>query len=69
MKDINYYMSLPYKMEISKDVDGYAISFPLLPGCITCGCTVEEAMTNVEDAKRCWFEACLEDGIAIPKPM
>lgn len=30
--------------------------------------TVEEAVENATDAKRCWLEAALEDGIAIPLP-
>ena len=44
------------------------LNFPDLPGCLTCGETVEEAVENAKDAKRCWLEAALEDGIAIPLP-
>ena len=42
MKNINYYMALPYKMEIVEDKDegGYVVSYPDLPGCITCGETI-----------------------------
>mgnify|MGYP001622983025 FL=1 len=44
------------------------VSFPDLPGCITCGETLEKAVKNAEDAKRSWMEAALEDGMLIPEP-
>ena len=46
MKTVEYYMSLPYKMEIMADEDegGFVASFPDLPGCLTCGDTVEQAI-------------------------
>ena len=45
MKNIDYYMALPYKMEIVEDKDegGFVISYPDLPGCINCGETIETA--------------------------
>ena len=70
MKTINYYMELPYKMEIVPDLDegGFVASFPDLPGCITIGDTIEEVVQNIVDAKREWLEAELENGAAIPEP-
>ena len=70
MKTIDYYMQLPYKMEIIPDVDegGYTVRFPDLKGCLTCAETIDEAVKNAEDAKRALFTACLEDGINIPEP-
>lgn len=64
------YLKFPYRMEIVPDTleEGYAVSFPELPGCITCGDTMEEALRNAEDAKKVWLQACLEDGIPIPEP-
>lgn len=44
------------------------VSFPELPGCITCGRTVETAVENALDAKKEWIEAALEDGIPIHEP-
>lgn len=32
------------------------------------GETVEEAITNINDAKKCWIETCLELGRDIPEP-
>ena len=36
---LNEYMKLPYRMEIVPDTEegGYAVMFPELPGCVTCG--------------------------------
>ena len=71
MKDINYYMSLPYRLELLPDTEegGYAAKYPDLPGCITAGDTMMEALENAEDAKRAWIEAQLEDGTPIPEPV
>lgn len=69
MKMIDKYMSIPYRMEIIPDVEegGYTVSFPDLPGCITCGETLAEAVKNADDARRTWIEAAIEEGIAIPE--
>ncbi len=63
-------MSLPYDMliEIDEGKEGYVASYPALPGCVTCGSTIEEAARNAEDAKRAWLEAAIEDGISLPIP-
>ena len=57
MKTVDDYMKLPYRMEIYEDADegGYVVSFPDLPGCLTCGETIEEALSMAEDAKREWI--------------
>lgn len=70
MKTIDYYMNLPYKMEIvpDKEEGGFIASFPDLPGCITLGDTIEEVIQNVIDAKKAWLEAELEVGAIIPEP-
>lgn len=70
MKTLDYYLSLPYKMEIVSDQDegGYVASFPDLKGCITCADTVETVVKAAEDAKKEWFAAALADGYDIPEP-
>ena len=70
MKTLNEYMSMSYKMEIIEDQDegGFVISYPDLPGCITCGETIESAMQNAKDSKREWIRAALEEGIEIYEP-
>ena len=65
MKTLDEYMSMNYRMEIIEDKDegGFVASFPDLPGCITCGDTIDVAVSNALDAKKAWLEAAIEDGI------
>ena len=71
MKTIDYYMGLPYKLEIVPDVEegGYVARYPELPGCISVGSTLEETVNHVLDAKKEWLIAALEDGIVINEPV
>lgn len=70
MKTLDEYMKAPYRMEIVEDPSegGYVVSFPDLPGCLTCGETLEQAIANAQDAKRAWLQAALEDGVEIRDP-
>lgn len=63
----------PYRLEILPDPDegGYVARYPDLPGCITVGCSMEEAVKNAEDAedaKKEWLTAALESGVEIAEP-
>ena len=62
MKMLNDYLAMSYRMEIVEDKDegGFVVSFPDLPGCITCGETVESAVANAMDAKKEWLVAALK---------
>ncbi len=68
MTELTDYMAAHYKMEIEQDADegGYVVSFPDLPGCITCSDTLEGAIAAAEDAKQEWITAAIEEGIDIP---
>ena len=70
MKTFAEYMSLDYRVKIIEDKKegGFTVYYPELPGCITCGDTITEAIENAVDAKKAWIEAALEDGIKIPEP-
>lgn len=70
MKTLQEYLCLPYKMEIVPDTEegGYVVSFPELPGCLSCADTMEAAIRNAEDAKKTWLEAALEAQLTIPEP-
>lgn len=69
-KSLDYYMNLPYRVEVVEDKEegGYALHCPELSGCMTCAETIEQGFRMIEDAKRAWFTACLEDGTTIPEP-
>ncbi|MCI9079063.1 MAG: toxin-antitoxin system HicB family antitoxin [Lachnospiraceae bacterium] len=70
MMTLNEYMKLPYRMEIVPDQEegGYSVMFPELPGCVTCGETLESAVSNAEEAKKAWLLATMEEGQEIPVP-
>lgn len=70
MKTIDYYMGLPYRMEIIPDMEegGFTAKFPDLPGCLTCAETIEDLIAGAEDAKKEWLTAALEDGVEIAEP-
>jgi len=70
MKTIDDYMKKAYRMEIVEDKDegGFIVTYPDLPGCISCGETIESAVANAIDAKEVWLEAAIEEGIEINEP-
>jgi antitoxin HicB len=68
-KDLDYYMALPYKVVLFPcDEGGYVAEVPDLIGCITQAETKEEIMEMIEDAKKVWILAALEDGREISEP-
>lgn len=70
MRTLNDYMDMSYRMEIIEDKEegGFTVAYPELPGCITCGDTIDDALANAQDAKKAWLEAAIEDGIEIHEP-
>jgi antitoxin HicB len=69
-RDLNYYLSLSYRIVIEPDVTGgMTIYIPDLPGCISQGDNLEDAFKMIEDAKKAWIETALEDGADIPEPV
>src|SRR5438046_10694111 len=54
---------------IHKDADSdYGISFPDLPGCVTAGSTIDEAMAMAREALALHIEGLLEEGGEVPSP-
>ena len=47
---------------------GYLIEFPDLPGCMSDGETIEQAVANGVDAKDAWIAAMREAGRTVPPP-
>ena len=69
-KDLGYYMSLPYREVIKSAKEGGYVGYvPDLRGCVTQAETKTEIVEMLEDAKKCWIEAALEDGLQIPEPL
>lgn len=68
-KDLQYYMSLPYREVIKADPNGGFVGhIAELPGCITQAETKNTLLDMLDDAKQSWLEAALADGISIPEP-
>jgi antitoxin HicB len=72
IKDINYYMGLPYSITLKQGIDdteNYWVARVMeLPHCMTTGATAEEALRDIEDAKREWIASNLEDKLPVPEP-
>ena len=69
MKTVDYYLTLPYRLEITKDSDGGFIgSYPELPGCLTCADSIENLLKNAHEAKKEWIIAAIESNTEIKEP-
>lgn len=73
MKDLAYYMSLSYKIEMDEITDEgehyYKLKIPRLPGVVAFGDTMDEALEELQEGKKVWFQKCLLDKITIPEPI
>ena len=67
-KDLETYLHLPYRIEVYPDGEGYTAAVPDLPGCLTFGDSLEEALSLIQDAKSGWLELAIENGQPIPEP-
>ena len=63
-------LEYPFKMSIlpPEEGSGYLIEFPDLPGCISDGETIDEAIANGKDALLCWIETAEQHGDQVPQP-
>ncbi len=61
---------MPHYIAIVEEEQGKAIGvwFPDLPGCLSAGDTLDEAMLNAKEALELWGEAMRESGQNIPPP-
>ena len=52
---------MKYKVVISEGEDGwYVVECPSIPGCVSQGKTIEEALENIKDAIQCCLDALNE---------
>lgn len=61
MKVLNYRILLR-----EEDEGGYTVLVPSLPGCVTFGDTIDEAVVMAKEAIELYLESLQEQGVAIP---
>lgn len=62
-------MNKTYPAIFTKESSGkYAVSFPDLDGCYTCGDSLDEAMENAAEASGLFLISALVDGESLPEP-
>lgn len=61
-------MRYPVAIESGTDTEAFGVAVPDMPGCFSAGDTMDEAMTNAEEAIAAWIEAALDAGQEIPQP-
>ncbi len=65
---VQFYMDLRYEIIVEPAEDGYVAYIPELNGCITQADDIHDIFDMLLDAKKCWIETALENGIEIPLP-
>ena len=53
-------------LEWNEDEDGFTVTVPALPGCITEGDTIEEALTNAKEAIKGYLKVLEIQGKPLP---
>ena len=58
---------LTYKIRLQKEPEGgYTVSVPTLPGCITYGKDIDEAIAMAKEAIELYIESLVESGEEVP---
>ncbi|MCC0178228.1 type II toxin-antitoxin system HicB family antitoxin [Waterburya agarophytonicola K14] len=66
---LSYYLSLQYPIDVYPERRGFTVMIPDLPGCMSQGMTMDEAMINIDRAKHLWLETVYaKDKTSIPLP-
>lgn len=59
--------TLTYRVLLKREPEGgYTVTVPSLPGCVTYGDTIEEAVKMAREAIELYLESLREDGEEIP---
>jgi predicted RNase H-like HicB family nuclease len=61
-------MAKYYPAILERSSDGYGVYFPDLPGCVSVGDTVQEALRNAEEALQAHFDLTIEHGESLADP-
>ena len=66
---LEYYLNLQYPVTLYPASEGgYVAQIKDLPGCLTQGETLDEAIANINEARELWIETAYEAGDEIPLP-
>ena len=70
MEDLDYYMRLNYRIEVTKseEIEGYYFRCPELMGCFVYARTIEQGFEMIEQAKESWLSDAMQHGSNIPEP-
>ena len=60
-------MRYPIAIEPGDEVQAFGVVVPDLPGCFSAGDTLDEALSNAEEAVVAWIDAMLDREEAIPQ--
>lgn len=69
MKTLEYYLELPYTIEVIPDDGAWFVRIKELPGCMTEVDEWDEILPAIQEAKYLWLELALERGRPIPEPI
>ncbi|WP_240507168.1 type II toxin-antitoxin system HicB family antitoxin [Staphylococcus cornubiensis] len=74
MKDLNYYLKLPYTLKVEQDTDYDGIEYFIakyeeLDGLVGTGDSEIKAVNDLLTIKKDWLEANLNVGTPIPEPI
>lgn len=61
-------MRYPVLIEPRTPTTNYGVEVPDLPGCFSAGDTLDEALSNAEEAAALWIDTALDEGMTIPAP-
>ena len=56
-----------YSVILTPEEDGYVVTVPVLPGCVTEGDTLEEALENAREAVGLYIESLVARGLPVPE--
>ena len=56
-----------YSVILTPEEEGYVVTVPALPGCVTEGDTFEEALDNARDAITLYVESLAARGLTVPE--
>ena len=68
IKDLDYYLNLPWQFEFTKHPDGKYSARVIGLSCYSGGNTLEEATKEIQEALEFYLESCIEDNMPILEP-